>query len=173
MGGVGKVSTAQTLNVSLNIGICHLWIQIRIHLCLLVSEDQGSIRIRQIFEFLNKHLAGSTKEHMIAVEGMYTGQYVYCGKDANLHIGNILPLKSMPEGTVVSNIEEKVGDKGRIARATGTCGILIGFSQEGAKAKIKLPSGVRKVLDSNCRATVGLVAGGGRTDKPILKAGNQ
>lgn len=50
MGGVGKVSTAQTLNVSLNIGICHLWIQIRIHLCLLVSEDQGSIRIRQIFK---------------------------------------------------------------------------------------------------------------------------
>jgi len=84
-----------------------------------------------------------------------------------------VPLKSIPEGTVISNIEEHVGDKGRIARTSGTCGILIGFSNEGTKAKVKLPSGVRKVLDSNCRATIGLVSGGGRTDKPILKAGNQ
>mmetsp|Transcript_64605 Transcript_64605/g.139739 ORF Transcript_64605/g.139739 Transcript_64605/m.139739 type:complete len:85 (-) Transcript_64605:308-562(-) len=84
-----------------------------------------------------------------------------------------MPLKSMPEGTVVSNIEENVGDKGRIARASGTCGILIGFTHEGTKAKVKLPSGRRKVLSSDCRATIGLVGGGGRTDKPIMKAGAQ
>lgn len=84
-----------------------------------------------------------------------------------------MPLKSMSEGTVVCNIEENIGDKGRIARATGTCGILVGFLDDGKKAKVKLPSGRRKILDSNCRAMIGIVSGGGRTDKPILKAGAQ
>merc|ERR1712086_715261 len=58
-------------------------------------------------------------QNFIAVEGMYTGQFVYCGKKAELKIGNTMPLSSMPEGTIVSNCEEKPGDRGKLGRASG------------------------------------------------------
>jgi large subunit ribosomal protein L8e len=77
----------------------------------------------------------------------------------------------MPEGTIVSNIEEKQGDRGAMARASGASGIIIGHSEDGKKTRVRLPSGARKTLSSICRAMVGVVAGGGRTDKPLLKAG--
>jgi len=60
-------------------------------------------------------------ETFIANEGMYTGQFIYAGKNANLTVGNILPLSSVPEGTVVSNVEEKVGDRGALGRTSGNC----------------------------------------------------
>ena len=107
----------------------------------------------------------------IATEGMYTGQFVYCGKKANLSIGNVLPLGSMPEGTVVCNIEEKVGDCGALARTSGNYGTIVGHNHDEGVTRVKLPSGIKKVLKSDCRATVGIVAGGGRIDKPLMKAG--
>ena len=65
------------------------------------------------------------KELMVAAEGMYTGQFIYCGKNANLVIGNILPVGSMPEGTVVCNMEAKNGDRGIFARCSGDyCTVL-------------------------------------------------
>merc|ERR1712107_254422 len=54
------------------------------------------------------------KELVPAVEGLHTGQFVYCGKKAQLSIGNVLPVAKMPEGTVVSMCEEKSSDRGRI-----------------------------------------------------------
>merc|ERR1712181_193496 len=59
------------------------------------------------------------KELFVAAEGMYTGQFVYCGKKAHLSIGNVMPIGHMPEGTIVCNLEEKTGDRGKIARASG------------------------------------------------------
>jgi hypothetical protein len=47
-------------------------------------------------------------------EGLYTGQFIYAGKNAALTVGNILPLGQVPEGTVVSNVEEKIGDRGAV-----------------------------------------------------------
>lgn len=111
------------------------------------------------------------QELFIAAEGMYTGQFVYCGEKAQLAIGNVLPIGKMPEGTVVCNVEQKVGDRGSIGRASGTYSIIIGHSEDGKKTRVKLPSGMRKTIPSGARAMVGLVAGGGRTDKPLLKAG--
>jgi large subunit ribosomal protein L8e len=107
----------------------------------------------------------------IATEGMYTGQFVYCGKKAALAVGNILPLHAMPEGTIVCNVEEKIGDRGALARASGNYATIIGHNHDEGKTRIKLPSGAKKVLNSNSRATIGIVAGGGRIDKPLLKAG--
>ena len=46
---------------------------------------------------------------------MYTGQFIYAGKNATLTIGNILPVGALPEGTVVSNVEEKIGDRGAVS----------------------------------------------------------
>jgi len=111
------------------------------------------------------------KQTMVACEGMYTGQFIYCGKKANLTIGNILPLYMMPEGTVVCNIEEKIGDRGTYARTSGGYATVINHSEETGKTQIRLPSGSKKTVHSRCRAMVGIVAGGGRLDKPMLKAG--
>ncbi len=102
---------------------------------------------------------------------MFTGQFVYCGKKAALTVGNTLPLASMPEGTIVCNIEEKSGDRGALARASGNYATVIGHNHDEGKVRVKLASGAKKVLKADCRATIGIVAGGGRIDKPLLKAG--
>lgn len=111
------------------------------------------------------------KENFIAAEGMYTGQFVYCGNKAQLKIGNVVPLQSLPEGTVVCNVEEQPGDCGRLARASGDYATIVAHNKDSGKTRIRLPSGAKKTVQSVCRAMVGLVAGGGRMDKPMLKAG--
>ncbi|KAJ7122877.1 translation protein SH3-like domain-containing protein [Mycena epipterygia] len=85
------------------------------------------------------------KETFIATEGLHTGAFVYCGKKATLAVGNVLPVGQCPEGTIVCNVEEKIGDRGALART--------------------------KTISGGARATIGIVAGGGRIDKPLLKAG--
>ncbi|KAJ1817961.1 60S ribosomal protein L2 [Coemansia sp. RSA 2598] len=110
-------------------------------------------------------------ELFIATEGMHTGQFVFCGKNAQLAVGNVLPLSQMPEGTIISNIEEKPGDRGSLARTSGNYATVIGHNPDEGTTRVKLPSGNKKVLKSDCRGTVGIVAGGGRIDKPLLKAG--
>ncbi len=122
-------------------------------------------------------------EYFVAVEGLYTGQFIYAGSKgtlpfliniylAALNVGNILPVNALPEGTIVSNCEAKTGDRGSFSRASGTSTIIIGHSDDGKKTRIRLPSGTRRTIPGVCRAMVGVVAGGGRTDKPICKAGN-
>ncbi|KAI3945563.1 hypothetical protein MKW92_043796 [Papaver armeniacum] len=105
-------------------------------------------------------------------EGMYTGQFLYCGKKASLMVGNVLPLRSIPEGAVVCNVEHHVGDRGTLARASGDYAIVISHNPDNGTSRIKLPSGAKKIVPSGCRAMIGQVAGGGRTEKPLLKAGN-
>ncbi|CAI4964103.1 BBT_HP_G0053810.mRNA.1.CDS.1 [Saccharomyces cerevisiae] len=96
------------------------------------------------------------EEIFIANEGVHTGQFIYAGKKASLNVGNVLPLGSVPEGTIVSNVEEKPGDRGALARASGN------YSDS---------SGAKKVISSDARGVIGVIAGGGRVDKPLLKAG--
>lgn len=122
-------------------------------------------------EFRDMYRYRRQTETFVAVEGMHTGQYVYCGKKAVMAIGNVLPLGEVPEGTIVSNVEEKTGDGGALARASGNYATVIGHNTEDGTTRIKLPSGTKKVLKSACRAMIGLIAGGGRIDKPLLKAG--
>jgi hypothetical protein len=98
-------------------------------------------------------------------------QFLYAGKKATLSIGNTLPLGEMPEGTIVCNVEAKVGDRGTLARCSGDYAIVVAHNPDSGITRIKLPSGSKKVVPSQCRATVGQVAGGGRTEKPMLKAG--
>jgi len=112
------------------------------------------------------------KELFPCIEGVYTGQFIYAGKNAQLAIGNCLPLKSCPEGSVVSCIEAKFGDRGTLARTSGASCIVVAHADDGTKTRVRLPSGARKTVPSMARCLVGIVAGGGRIDKPILKAGN-
>lgn len=90
---------------------------------------------------------------------------------AALAIGNILPVGQIPEGTVICNIEAKVGDCGKLARASGDYAVIVSQDADKHISRIRLPSGSKKTISSDCRAMIGLIAGGGRTDKPILKAG--
>jgi large subunit ribosomal protein L8e len=101
---------------------------------------------------------------------MFTGQFIYAGTKASLSVGNILPVNQMPEGTIVTNCEAKFGDRGSFARASGTSATIIGHIDDGRKTRVELPSGNRKQIVGNCRAMVGIAAGGQRTDKPLLKA---
>jgi large subunit ribosomal protein L8e len=112
-------------------------------------------------------------EYFIAAEGMHSGQHLFCGKKAQIAVGNVLPLKSIPEGSIVCNVEQYMGDRGSFARTSGSYAIIVSHSDEENKTKLKLPSGAKKTVTSSARAMLGLVAGGGRIDKPILKAGNQ
>jgi len=110
-------------------------------------------------------------ETFIATEGLSTGSFVYCGKKASLAVGNVLPLSSLPEGTIVCNVEEKPGDRGALARTSGNYATVVGHDIDTGKTRLKMPSGAKKVVRSNARATIGIIAGGGRIDKPMLKAG--
>ena len=107
-------------------------------------------------------------ETFIANEGMYTGQFIYAGRKAALTIGNVLPLGSVPEGTVVTNVEEKSGDRGALGRTSGNYVTVIGHNPDEGKTRVKMPSGAKKVIKSTARGMIGIVAGGGRTDKPLL-----
>jgi large subunit ribosomal protein L8e len=108
---------------------------------------------------------------VVAPEGMYTGQFIYAGKKAGLSIGNILPISKLPEGTVICNVEAAPGDNGKIAKASGDYCVIIAQDQDKGTTRVRMPSGAKRTFQSACRATIGIVSGGGRTDKPLLKAG--
>ncbi len=104
-----------------------------------------------------------------AVEGMYVGQIITLGPNADIKNGNILPIGSIPEGTQICNIEIRPGDGGKLVRSSGTYAVIVGRS--GNKTLVQLPSGKIKEIPNNARATIGVIAGGGRPEKPLLKAG--
>ncbi|MCS7110757.1 MAG: 50S ribosomal protein L2 [Ignisphaera sp.] len=106
----------------------------------------------------------------MAVEGLKVGQVVEIGANASPNIGNVVVLRNIPEGTRISNIELRPGDGGRLARSGGSYAILIGKSS--THAVVTLPSGRQKSILLDARATIGVIAGGGRLEKPLLKAGN-
>ncbi|XP_065093716.1 large ribosomal subunit protein uL2-like [Ochlerotatus camptorhynchus] len=101
---------------------------------------------------------------------MFTGLFVYCGKRAQLQIGNVLLIGLMLEGTIVCNLEEKTSDGGKLTRTSGNYASVIAHNPDTKRTHFKLPSGAKKVLPSANRAMVGIIAGGGRIGKPILKA---
>ncbi|MCU4752889.1 50S ribosomal protein L2 [Halobacteria archaeon AArc-curdl1] len=108
---------------------------------------------------------------ILVPEGVAVGEEIQVGVSAEIKPGNTLPLAEIPEGVPVCNVESKPGDGGRFARASGVNADLITHDRKAAV--VQLPSGEVKRLDPQCRATVGVVAGGGRTEKPFVKAGKK
>jgi len=94
---------------------------------------------------------------------------VASGAKAPLKIGNTLPLRIIPDGTNVYNIESKPGDGGKFVKASGGEATVV--SRLGDKIIVKLPSKKQKEFHADCRATIGLIAGSGKTEKPFAKAG--
>ena len=108
---------------------------------------------------------------VLAPEGVRVGEEIAIGVSAEIKPGNTLPLAEIPEGIPVCNIERQPGDGGKFARASGTSARLV--THDRRVAVVQLPSGETKRLNPQCRATIGVVAGGGRTEKPFVKAGNK
>jgi large subunit ribosomal protein L2 len=106
----------------------------------------------------------------IPPEGMMVGDKVLFTNQTKLKPGNVLPLSSIPEGTPIYNIEVKPSDGGKLVRSAGNTAAVI---SHGERVVIKLPSGKFKKLHPSCRATIGIVSGGGRRGKPFLKAGKK
>ncbi len=113
----------------------------------------------------------STMGLMIAPSGIKVGDTLSIGAEAPISVGNTIPLKDIPEGTVVCNIEAVPGDGGKFIRTSGTFGRISIRTKEGIK--VVMPSKATKTFHPSCRATIGIVAGGGRVDKPFLKAGTR
>jgi large subunit ribosomal protein L2 len=108
---------------------------------------------------------------VLAPEGIGVGDGIQVGVSAEIKPGNTLPLAEIPEGVPVCNVESNPGDGGTFARASGVTATLMTHDRNAAV--LQLPSGEIKRLDPECRATIGVVAGGGRTEKPMVKAGKQ
>ena len=107
---------------------------------------------------------------LVAVEGMYTGKVLQFGDNVPLEIGNVMKLKNIPDGTIVCSIEKKPGDGGAIAKTSGSYASVVGYNAEKNETRLKLPSGIKKVVSSECRAIIGMIAAGGVHEKPLLKA---
>lgn len=105
---------------------------------------------------------------LIAPEGIKVGDIVTCG-GSDISAGNTITLQDIPVGTVVFNIESQPGDGGKFCRSSGTFAKVVDKTDK--VISIELPSKKVKKFSPNCRAAIGVAAGGGRREKPLLKAG--
>ncbi len=107
--------------------------------------------------------------YLPAVNGLAVGDSIVIGGGADVRVGNVLPLARIPEGSTICNIEKNFGDGGELVRSSGGAAILFAHTPSGEV--IRLPSGKSIILRKSCRATLGEVAGSGRLEKPLLRAG--
>ena len=109
---------------------------------------------------------------VIAAEGTKVGDIIkFSDNVEDVEPGNIISLGQIEEGYPIYNIELTPGDGGKLVRAGGSSATVVSHTAD--KTVIRLPSGRFKTIPSSCRATIGAVAGGGRKDKPFLKAGKK
>lgn len=105
-------------------------------------------------------------------EGVFIGEkFVQSKGDVDVKVGNIMPLGKVPLGTLVFNVEGIPQDGGKFARASGVAAVI--REKSGKKVEVMFRSKKTKMFDEKCLCTIGVVAGGGRTDKPFMKAGNK
>ncbi len=113
--------------------------------------------------------ADGEKRYILAPDGLTVGRKILAGAEADILVGNALPLKNVPAGTFVHNIELKPGKGGQMARAAGTQAQLV--SKEGDFALIKLPSGETRRVAVECMATIGQVGNLDHENVSLGKAG--
>lgn len=107
----------------------------------------------------------------IANEGMALGQTVVFTDTTQIQPGNVTIVSRIPEGTPVFNIEARPNDGGKFVKTGGTAAEIVTHNEK--TTTIRMPSGKFREFHPLARATIGLVAGGGRGDKPFLKAGKK
>ena len=113
--------------------------------------------------------ADGEKRYILQPDGLKVGQKLMSGPDADILVGNALPLKNMPAGTIVHNIELKPGKGAQMVRSAGAQAQLV--SKEGGIALLKLPSGEVRRVQLDCYATVGQVGNVDHENQSYGKAG--
>jgi large subunit ribosomal protein L2 len=113
---------------------------------------------------------GGVAIRILASAGLATGDTVTF-QEGRVERGSILPLGRIPDGTLVSNLEVKPYDGGRLVRSAGASALVVAHT--GRDVTVQLPSGAFKQFLATCRAQVGGVGGGGRRERPIIKAGKK
>ena len=116
-------------------------------------------------------LESGEKVYMLVTEGLGIGESVLWGSAGEVRNGNTLTLANIPTGTYICNIEARPNDGGKFVRSSGVQAVIVDKSED--RVGIRMPSGKTKWFNARCRATVGIVAGGGRVEKPFVKAGNK
>ena len=101
------------------------------------------------------HYSDGVKAYILAPKGLEVGMTIVSGADADIKIGNALPLENIPVGTVIHNIEMKPGKGGQLIRSAGTSAQVLG--KEGKYVLIRLNSGEVRMILATCRATIGSV----------------
>jgi large subunit ribosomal protein L2 len=115
------------------------------------------------------HYEDGTKAYILAPVGLAVGDRVVSGETADIKPGNTLPLKSIPLGTVIHNVEMKPGKGGQIARSAGTYVQLVG--RDRGMVIVRLNSGEQRYLRGDCMGTVGAVSNPDNSNQNLAKAG--
>jgi large subunit ribosomal protein L2 len=115
--------------------------------------------------------ADGEKRYIVSPQGLNVGDAVMSGEAAEVNPGNALPLAKIPLGTVIHNVELKIGKGGQLARSAGTGAQLM--AKEGAYAQVKLPSGEVRKIHVDCYATIGQVGNLDHENVSIGKAGRK
>jgi large subunit ribosomal protein L2 len=113
--------------------------------------------------------ADGEKRYILAPNGLAVGSGVVAGENADILVGNALPLKNIPLGTMIHNIELRKGKGGQMARSAGTAAQLL--AKESGYAQIKMPSGETRMVHLECYATIGQVGNLNSENVSIGKAG--
>ncbi len=112
------------------------------------------------------HYADGEKRYILAPKGLKVGQEIQSGEGADIKVGNALPLKDIPVGTIVHNVELKPGHGGQLSRSAGTEAQILG--REGKYNLVRLASGEVRLVLANCRATIGQV---GNEEHELIQIG--
>jgi large subunit ribosomal protein L2 len=117
------------------------------------------------------HYVDGEKRYILAPARLRVGAMVQSGPDADIRVGNCLPLANMPAGTVVHNVELTPGRGGQLGRSAGTSIQLL--AKDGDSATLRLPSGEMRLVRAECRATVGTIGNADHQNVKIGKAGRK
>jgi len=115
------------------------------------------------------HYKDGEKRYILAPVGLKIGDHIVASDKADIQIGNALPMKNIPAGTSLHNIELKLGAGGKLARSAGAMAQLVGF--EHGHAQLRMPSGEIRIINERCWATVGQVGNLDHENVVIGKAG--
>lgn len=115
------------------------------------------------------HYVDGEKRYILAPHGIKVGDTIVSGPDADIKPGNALPIKNIPVGTMLHNIELKIGKGGQLVRSAGASAQLM--AKEGDYALLRMPSGELRKVHINCRATIGQVGNLEHENITIGKAG--
>ena len=126
-------------------------------------DPNRSARIALLF------YADGEKRYMIVPEGLQVGATVESGPESAIRVGNALPLRNIPSGTIVHNVELRPGKGGELARSAGTSIQLV--AREAGMARLRMPSGEVRLVHDTCMATIGEVGHADHDDEVIGKAG--